>query len=135
MSLQNVQYASHSSLGNHCTQKNDEEKAKGPQESQEDWSFQIRMQSEVQRSTRSEHRRYMADVVSKYLKENSKRFWSFVKSKKQESSGVAPLINKEGFLQSDPTKKLKFSTSNSSPSTPENTPRTSLTKAQAHSLQ
>lgn len=34
-----------------------------------------------------------------------KRFWSFIKSKQQESTGVSPLINKDGFLQSDSTKK------------------------------
>ena len=46
----------------------------------------------------------MADVVNNDHKENSKRFWSFVKSKRQESTGVAPLINKDGNLQSDSTK-------------------------------
>ena len=35
------------------------------------------------------------------LKENTKRFWSFIKSKRQGSAGVAPLINKEGYLHSD----------------------------------
>ena len=73
-----------------------------------DWDRFKKLQSEVQHSTRSEHHRYMADVVSKDLKENSKRFWSFVNSKKQESSGVAPMTNKEAFLQRDPTKKAKI---------------------------
>ena len=58
--------------------------------------------------TRTAHRRYMADVVSNNLKENTKRFWSFIKSKRQESTGVAPLINKEGYLHSDSTKKAEI---------------------------
>jgi hypothetical protein len=42
----------------------------------------------------------MEDVSTDY-KENSKKFWSFIKSKGQEWTGVAPLKNKMGFLQSD----------------------------------
>ncbi|XP_052809231.1 uncharacterized protein LOC128237685 [Mya arenaria] len=40
------------------------------------------------------------DTVSNDFKDNSKKFWAFVKSKGQESTGVAPLKNKDGFLQS-----------------------------------
>ena len=68
-------------------------KAKKSGHSKEGERFK-RLQSEVQRSTRNAHGRYMADVVSNDLKENTKRFWSFIKSKRQESTGVAPLINK-----------------------------------------
>jgi hypothetical protein len=35
---------------------------------------------------------------------NPKRFWSFIKSKRTESSGVAPL-RREGILHSDTTTK------------------------------
>ena len=50
----------------------------------------------------------MVDVVSNDLKDNSKWFWSFVKSKRQESTGVAPLINKDRYFQSYPTKKAEI---------------------------
>ena len=50
----------------------------------------------------------MADNVSNDLSENTKRFWPFIKSKRQESSGVAPLINKEDYLRSDSTKRAKL---------------------------
>ena len=73
-----------------------------------DWDRFKWLQSEVQRSTCYAHRRYMADVVSNDLKENTKRIWSFIKSKRQESTGVAPLINKEGYLYSDFTKKAEI---------------------------
>jgi hypothetical protein len=42
------------------------------------------------------------------LKENPKRFWAAIKSKKQESTGVAPLKNKEGFIHSDTTSKAEI---------------------------
>ena len=57
-----------------------------------------RLQSEVQRSTCTAQIGYMADVVSSELKDNTKRFWPFIKSKRQEPTGVALLINKEGYL-------------------------------------
>ena len=94
-----------------------------------------RLQSEVQRSTRTAHRRYMADIVSNDLKKNTKWFWSFIKSTGQESTGVAPPIYKEGYLRSDSTKKAKSSTSNSSSSTRRKTQTTSQIKVQAHSHQ
>jgi hypothetical protein len=53
----------------------------------------------------------MNDVISTDLKENPRRFWTAIKSKKQEATGVAPLKNKEGFIHSDTTSKaeiLKF---------------------------
>ena len=59
-----------------------------------------RIQAEVQRSTRRAHSGYMEDVVSKDLKENSKRFWSHIKSK-EEASDVSALLNDDEFLQCD----------------------------------
>ena len=39
--------------------------------------------------------------MSSDCKGNSKKFWAYVKSKGQEFTGVAPLKNQDGFLQSD----------------------------------
>ena len=50
----------------------------------------------------------MNDVISTDLKKNPKRFWAVIKSKKQESTGVAPLKNKEGFIYSDTTSKSEI---------------------------
>jgi hypothetical protein len=36
------------------------------------------------------------------------RFWAAIKSKKQESTGVSPLKNKEGFIHSDTTSKAEI---------------------------
>ena len=43
------------------------------------------------------HQEYMNDISLSFT-ETPKRFWSFLKSKKEESVGVAPLKNKQGFL-------------------------------------
>ena len=60
-----------------------------------------RLQKEVQFQVRKANKTYMQDTVSNESKDNSKKFWSFVKSKGQEFTGVAPLKNKDGFLQSN----------------------------------
>jgi hypothetical protein len=52
---------------------------------------------EVQYEVRQANKKYMEDVSTDY-KENSKKFWSFIKSKGQEWTGVAPLKNKMGFV-------------------------------------
>ena len=53
--------------------------------------FEWKLQYEV----RQANKKYMEDVSTDY-KENSKKFWSFIKSKGQEWTGVAPLKNKMG---------------------------------------
>jgi hypothetical protein len=66
-----------------------------------------RLQQEVQYEVRQANKKYMEDVSTDY-KENSKTFWSFIKSKGQEWTGVAPLKNKMGFLQSDNKSKAEI---------------------------
>ena len=66
-----------------------------------------RLQQEVQYEVRQANKKYMEDVSTDY-KENSKIFWSFIKSKGQEWTGVAPLKNKMGFLQSDNKSKAEI---------------------------
>ena len=39
------------------------------------------------------------------LDKNPRRFWSYIKSRKQDNEGVSSLIDKDGFLQSDSQKK------------------------------
>ena len=73
-----------------------------------DWNRYKKLQAEAQRSTRKAHKGCMEDIVSQYLKENSKRFWSFIKSKRQEASCVSALMNKDGYLQSDSSVKAEI---------------------------
>ena len=35
-------------------------------------------------------------------------FWSYIKSKRQESTGIAPLKNKDGFMHSDSSSKVEI---------------------------
>ena len=64
--------------------------------------------AEAQRSTRKANKGYMEGIVSQHLKENSKHFWSFIKRKQQEASGVSALMNQDGYLQSDSSVKAKI---------------------------
>jgi hypothetical protein len=45
----------------------------------------------VQKTPRKAYSNYIHDIISPDQTGNPKRFWSFIKAKKQENSGVAPL--------------------------------------------
>ena len=57
---------------------------------------------------RTAHKKYMEEVVSNDLQDNPKVFWSYIKSKRQESTGVAPLKNRDGFIHSDSSSKVEI---------------------------
>ncbi len=67
-----------------------------------------RLEQEVKFHIRQAHRQYMTDVVSDDFTSNSKKFWAYVKSKGQDSTGVASLKNSDGFLQSNSAKKAEI---------------------------
>ena len=50
----------------------------------------------------------MEDVISKDAHEIPKGFWSYIKCKKQEPSGVAPLKIKDGFIHSHSSSKVEI---------------------------
>ena len=54
------------------------------------------------------YKTYMEDVVSSDMKQNPKQFWSFIKSKRQDSTGVSSLIDKNGYLHSEGPMKAEF---------------------------
>ncbi|CAG2240211.1 unnamed protein product [Mytilus edulis] len=66
-----------------------------------------RLKQETQWEVRQANKKYMEEVSTNY-KDNSKKFWSYIKSKGQEWTGVAPLKNKLGFLQSDNKSKAEI---------------------------
>ena len=47
-------------------------------------------------------------TVSNDLQDNPKVFWSYIKSKRQEAYGVAPLKNADGFIHSDSSSKVEI---------------------------
>ena len=67
-----------------------------------------RLQHDVQFQIRPAHKDFMKTAVSNTFKDNPKKFWSFVKSTRQEATGVSPLKNKDGFLKSDSTSKTNI---------------------------
>ena len=67
-----------------------------------------KLQVAVQRETRTSEKTYMEEVVSGDLKQNPKHFYSYIKSKRQESEGVSSLIDKNGFLKVIAQRELKY---------------------------
>ena len=69
------------------------------------WRRYKDLQRKAQTTSRQSERTYLQKVVSEDLDKNPRRFWSYIKSRKQENEGVSSLIDKDGFLQSDSQKK------------------------------
>ena len=73
-----------------------------------DWNRYKRLRMQAQKDMRSAHKKYMEEIVSNDLKENLKVFWSYIKRKRQEPTGVASLKNKDGFIHSDSSSKMEI---------------------------
>ncbi|MCG7876680.1 MAG: reverse transcriptase domain-containing protein [Candidatus Thiodiazotropha endolucinida] len=73
-----------------------------------DWDRYLSLKSETQREMRRAHNNFIKDTVNQDITNNSKRFWSYVKSKKQESFGISPLLNQDGFLHSSSHNKAEI---------------------------
>ena len=59
------------------------------------------LQKETQSTTRSAEKHFLQDVISGNLKQDPKRFFTYVKSRKQDYVGVSSLLDGNGYLQSD----------------------------------
>ena len=57
-----------------------------------------KLQKEVQSSTRRAEKDFLQNVISGYLKQDPKRFFSHVKSRQQDYVGVSSLVDKDGYL-------------------------------------
>jgi len=73
-----------------------------------DWNRYNRLCTQTQREIRQSHRKYMTEVISDSYKDQPKKFWSYIKTRKQESFGIAPLKNKDGFIHSDAKTKAEI---------------------------
>ena len=80
----------------------------------EDWIKYKSLNTETQREMRRAHQVCIQDTVNQDLTSNSKRFYSYVKSKRQETTGISPLLNQDGFLYTvvATPARLRFSISN-----------------------
>ena len=67
-----------------------------------DWDRYKCLQREVQYKIRRASRSYMVDSMGSDCKDNSKKFWAYVKSKGREFTGVAPLKIKTDFSKVTP---------------------------------
>ena len=60
------------------------------------------IKAEVQKQLRQAYWTYIQGIISPKLgNHGNKKFWSFIKHTKEDSSGVAPLIGADGRLQDD----------------------------------
>ena len=73
-----------------------------------DWKRYKKLQKEVQSSTRRAEKDFLQNVISGNLKQDPKRFFSYVKSRKQDYVGVSSLVDKDGYLLSDTTKRANI---------------------------
>jgi hypothetical protein len=53
-----------------------------------------------QKTTRQAHNKYLYGIISPKLKDN-KQFYSYIKSKKQDASGISSLRDNKGYLHSE----------------------------------
>ena len=73
-----------------------------------DWDRYNKLKSETQHQMRKAQTDLIQNTVNRDIKENSKRFRSYIKSKRQEPVGISPLLNKDGFLHSDSQNKAEI---------------------------
>ena len=57
---------------------------------------------------RKAHDQYVDNTIFGDMKNSTKQFWSYLKSKKQDSQGVTPLRKDDGFLYSDTETKAEI---------------------------
>jgi hypothetical protein len=64
-----------------------------------------KLKAQAQRTSREAYNNYVHDIISPEQTENPKQFWSFIKSKKKDNSGIAPLRGNDGLIYSDSNNK------------------------------
>ena len=69
-----------------------------------DWNQFQKIKKETQSTCRRTYKSYISNLLSDDNTRNPNRFWSFIKGKRTESTGVTPLC-REGILHSDTATK------------------------------
>jgi hypothetical protein len=67
-----------------------------------------RIQAEVNFAIKRAGKNYLEEIVSEDFVNKPKKFWSFIKSKGQESCGIPPLIDEYGYLRSEAKNKAEI---------------------------
>ena len=74
---------------------------------QKDWKSFHDIKKKAQKICHDTYNNYISDMLEEDSASNPKKFWSFIKSKRADSSGVAPLW-REGILFSDSNMKANI---------------------------
>ena len=69
--------------------------------SEQDWTKYKRLKSLSQKTTRQADDKYLYDIISPKLKDNNKQFHSYIKSRKQDASGISSLRDNQGYQHSE----------------------------------
>ena len=73
-----------------------------------DFSRYQKLKKETRSACKHAFNDYLTNIVSPDSVSNPKRFWSFIKSRRCDSSGVAPLKGHDGVMYSDSSMKAKL---------------------------
>jgi len=72
-----------------------------------DWKRYKKLKKSCQEECSSAYNSYIADMIAPDMDSNSKKFWSFVKSKRTDKCGIAPLKDDDGLTYSEPALAAK----------------------------
>ena len=72
-----------------------------------DWDRFHQLKRQTQTTCKQTYNDYISNMLEEDSTTNPKKFWSFIKSRRSETTGVAPL-RKEGILHSDPVNKANI---------------------------
>ena len=67
-----------------------------------------KLKADLQRESRQALNNFIKDTISPDAKGNPKKFWGFIKNKRLDDTGIAPLRNKDGIIYSDNGMKAKI---------------------------
>ena len=67
-----------------------------------------KLKAELQRETRQAYNNFIKDTISPDAKGNPKKFWGFIKNKRVDDTGIAPLRNRDGIIYSNSEMKAKI---------------------------
>ena len=63
------------------------------------------LKQQVTKACKTAYNDYITNIISPDSSENPKRFWGYIKSLKTENTGVAPLKDRSGIIQTENNKK------------------------------
>ena len=70
-----------------------------------DWARFKRLTKAQRIECRNAYNTYIMDIISPEIHQRPKRFWGFIKSRRCDNNGVAPLRGQDGMTYSDPKSK------------------------------